>query len=251
MTAQAKKRPIREERWKHRLFTLASGKIAYQNAAAFLNRATGKVEPAALGTNFVFVGTFDEDVDASAGDLPVNVDLREEVVITYFANGTAGDAFAAASGNTRSLDFHKPAYALDDQTVSILATGKSLVGRVWDVDSAKGVGIEKVSLTGALAGNPALPAFVANASSPTDVTNGAFYDVLTTGAASTIVLPAATPDGTRAYFLADGTKNGHTVQYVDATGSVNLTTALTASKRHFVEVAKLGGKWFANAYVSP
>lgn len=96
-----------------------------------------------------------------------------------------------------------------------------------------------------------IPAYTANDSAPTSIPTGAIIDVPTTGAASTITLPAAPPDGTWAIFTADGTKNAHTVQYRDATGPTNLTTALTASKRHEVLVSALGGKWFANAYVSP
>ncbi len=53
------------------------------------------------------------------------------------------------------------------------------------------------------------------------------------------------------YFVADGTKNGHTVTYRDATGTVALTTALTASKRHLVVATFLNGLWNANAYVGP
>lgn len=94
-------------------------------------------------------------------------------------------------------------------------------------------------------------AYVANAATPASLVHDTTYDVPTTAAASTIALPAATADGTVVRFLADGTKNGHTVQYLDATGSVALTTALLASKRHLVVASKLGGKWFANAYVSP
>jgi len=66
-----------------------------------------------------------------------------------------------------------------------------------------------------------------------------------------VTLPASAPDGTFAYFTANGVLNANTVQYVDATGPTNITTALTASKRHLVVVVKRGGSWFANAYVSP
>jgi hypothetical protein len=96
-----------------------------------------------------------------------------------------------------------------------------------------------------------IPAYVANDSAPTAIPQGSVIDVPATAAASTITLPAAPVDGTWAVFLADGTKNANTVQYRDATGPTNLTTALTASKRHEVIVYALGGKWFANAYVSP
>jgi hypothetical protein len=57
--------------------------------------------------------------------------------------------------------------------------------------------------------------------------------------------------GTVLYFVANGTDNAHTVQYRDATGPTNITTALTASKRHMVIAAFLNGAWRANAYVSP
>ena len=79
----------------------------------------------------------------------------------------------------------------------------------------------------------------------------AVYDVPTTGAASTITLPASSIEGATIQFVADGTKNAHTVTYRDATGPTALTTALLASKRHLVVATYLGGKWFANAYVSP
>jgi len=84
-----------------------------------------------------------------------------------------------------------------------------------------------------------------------DPASGLIYDIPTTAAASTVTLPAAAAEGTILYFVADGTKNGHTVQYRDATGPVNLTTALTASKRHQVTAIYLNAKWTANAYVSP
>jgi hypothetical protein len=81
--------------------------------------------------------------------------------------------------------------------------------------------------------------------------NDMVFDVPTTGAASTITLPATAREGTRLYFAADGTKNAHTITYRDATGPVALTAALTASKRHLAVCQFLVGKWTANAMVSP
>jgi hypothetical protein len=86
---------------------------------------------------------------------------------------------------------------------------------------------------------------------PRDPRPGAIYDIPTTAGASTVTLPANALEGTEVTFVADGTKNGHTVQYRDATGPTNLTTALTLSKRHLVRCAFLNGKWVANAYVAP
>jgi hypothetical protein len=99
-----------------------------------------------------------------------------------------------------------------------------------------------------------LAAFAANAITPaaTALSHDAIYDVPTTAGVSTITLPAASAIGTRVSFCADGTKNGHTVQYIDATGSVALTTALLASKRHLVICVKESATiWVANAYVGP
>jgi hypothetical protein len=247
MSALITKRASPEGRWKQKLFNLAAGKIAFQGGAAFLNIATGYVEPASSSTGCLYLGTFIESVDASAGSLPVNVDLVQEIVFRRYANATAADAVAAT-------DVGNLAYFMDDQTVCITPAGRSVAGRIWDVDAVKGIAIEKVETSTPALVQPAATtpaAFVANDLVLTSVAQDAVYDVPTTAGVSTVTLPAAAPDGSRVLFAADGTKNGHTVQYRDATGPVALTTALLASKRHLVECVKRGGKWFANAYVSP
>lgn len=243
MTALDRNKTFKESHWKYRSFTLKSGKIAYEGAAACLELATAKVVPAANLPGLVFIGYFAEKVDASAADKPVNINLPEEIVLKWHVNATAGDAVAAT-------DVMKIAYVLDDQTVTITPT-PVVAGRIWAVDAVDGVAIQKLDNTSASGQQPAIAAYTANDSAPASLVNGGLYDVPTTGAASTITLPAAAPDGTTVHFAADGTKNGHTVTYRDATGPTNLTTALTASKRHLVIASKSGGKWFANAYVSP
>lgn len=243
MTAQANDRPRRTEVWKHKDFTLKSGTKAYKGARAALELATGYVIPGATGPGLLALGVFDELVDATSAAKAVSVDLEREVMIDFFVNGTAGDAVGAT-------DVGGVAYMLDDQTVSINPAGKSVAGRIWVVDAIKGVGIERNADLG-VAKATAEGAFTANDWAPANITHGAIYDVPTTAGASTITLPAAAPDGTVAYFFADGVKNGHTVQYRDATGSVNLTAALTLSKRHLAIVAKLGGKWAATVVAAP
>jgi hypothetical protein len=246
MTAMTAARPATESTWKYKRFTLKSGTKAFLNGAACLELATGKVVPAVStgGTGLVYLGLFAETVDATAADQLVNVDLVSEVRLKLFVNATAGDAVLAT-------DVGKIAYFLDDQTVTITRDGRAVAGRIWEVTSA-GVRIEKLpSIASDVLPTISAPAFVANDSVLTSVVSGAIYDIPATGAASTVTLPAASPDGTSARFVADGTKNAHTVQYRDATGPVNLTTALTAAKRHLVIVTKSGGKWFANAYISP
>jgi hypothetical protein len=249
MTALATNTDPSEVRWKYKQFTLASPNVAFQGAAIGYNPATQKVEPMpddASGGHLFFLGFAVSKVDASSADKTLNVDLIEEVVMHWFANAAGGDAVAAT-------DVTKLCYFIDDQTVTVTSEGNPVAGRVWAVDATKGVLVQKLASEGgaALASQPALAAFAAGDNAPAAIVNGAIYDVPTTAANSTITLPVAAPDGTVAYFVADGTKNGHTVTYRDATGPTALTTALTAAKRHLVTVAKRDGKWFANAYVSP
>ena len=79
--------------------------------------------------------------------------------------------------------------------------------------------------------------------------SGTVYDVATTGAASTISLPANAPDGTILYFVADGTKNGHTVTYRDVATAVS--AAATASKRHLATAVCLNNAWAVGLTVGP
>jgi hypothetical protein len=253
VTALANKRLSYRETWKFRQFTLASGNIAYPNGMATLDLSTGKVEPGHPETDLFVIGHFadHQPVDATSAEKLVNIDLGREIEIDWFGN----DSNSIAATDVGSL-----CYIKDDQTVTITPTGASIAGRIWAVDSVKGVAVEflaslpsaTASLDSLAAAKTTLTAFSSNninlGASPN---SGAIYDVPTTAAASTITLPATAGDGTILYFVADGTKNGHTVQYRDATGPANLTTALTASKRHMVIAAYLNGIWNANAYVSP
>lgn len=252
MTALAQDRMRSTERWKYKQFTLASGNIAYQGGIATLDLSTGKCEPGHAETDLFVIGTFAEYKDASAADALVNVDLGMEMEIEWFDN-SAGNPLAAA-------DVGSLCYVEDDQTVTKSPTGASVAGRVWGIDSVKGVAVQRLtalpatnaSLDGLAAVDTAPPAFAANdLVIPNNPNSGAIFDIPTTAAASTVTLPATAVEGTVIYFVADGTKNGHTVQYRDATGPVNLTTALTASKRHLVVATHLKDKWNANAYVSP
>lgn len=253
MTALAKGRQTTAERWTYKQFTLASGNIAYKGGLACIDLSTGKVEPGHAETDLLVIGKFDEDMDASAADKLVNVNLIREIEIEWWANATAGDAVVAT-------DLGSLVYVFDDQTVTRTSTGRSFAGRCWGVDSAKGVAVEKLQAV------PTMPATLEGmelaATSPgafaagdlviaNNPASGTVFELPATAANSTVTLPATAVEGTLIHFVADGTLNGHTVQYRDATGPVNLTTALTASKRHLVSCIFLNSKWRANAYVSP
>jgi hypothetical protein len=249
MTALVRERSRREESWKRKEFTLQEGFKALKGGAAALVLGTaGEVIPGESAAGLFIIGTFAKTVDATDAAKRVTVIFPEEIWVERFVNATGGDAVL-------STDIGRMAYQMDDQTVCITGAGRSVSGRVWDIDSVKGVAVEMRAAweggAGALSPSPEETTFTSNDWAPATIESGSTYIVPVTAGASTITLPAAAPNGTIAYFLADGTNNGHTVQYRDATGPVNLTTALTASKRHLVIVAKRDGVWAANAYVAP
>lgn len=244
MTALANKKQSSMERWNYKQFTLKSGHKAWENAAIFLELATSKVVVGTAAPGLLFIGTAAETVDATSADKLLNVRLGIELEVEWFAN-SEGAAEVLATDLGKIVDF------ADDATVSKTPTG-TVAGRVWAVSAADGVAVEKLQAV-PTDGKAALdaPDFVATDSVLEGVVNGAVYEIPETAAASTVTLPASPKDGDNCMFVADGTKNGHSVQYRDATGPANLTTALTASKRHLVVCVARAGKWFANAYVSP
>jgi hypothetical protein len=251
MTALANERQGHRESWQSHLFTLASGNKAWKNALIGIDLGSGKVVPATTRTDLFIIGVAAETVDATSADKLLNVRLAREIWVDWLNN----DATSIVATDLGAL-----CYLKDDQSVTITPTGASVAGRVWAVDSARGVAVEMLdavpagiaSLTGLIALETALTAFSSNnINLPATPVSGAMYEVPATGAASTITLPATADEGTVLYFVANGTDNAHTVQYRDATGPTNITTALTASKRHMVIAAFLNSAWRANAYVSP
>lgn len=245
-------RSTRENKVKHLSLPLAIGAKAFPGGIACVDWVAMKLVQGQPGAGLEAIGEFENDVaiDNSAGGATVQVlvNLDYEIELKYYDNDTVSPVLAA---NTFGICF-----ILDDHTVTMNPAGASAIGRIWDVDSVQGVGVQKLPAVRTPLGTPAaaaLGAFVANDLAPAAgiLQQDAVYDIPATGAASTVTLPAAAPDGTRLTFCADGTKNTQTVQYRDATGPTNLTTALTAAKRHLTVCVKENGKWFANAYVSP
>lgn len=252
MTALTKERMSSSERWRYKQFPLAVGNKGWKNGTAAIDLSTGKVEPGHAETDLFVIGKFAETVDATSAEKLINVDLCREVEIEWLEN-SAGSALDA--GDVGSL-----CYVEDDQTVTGDSTGTSIAGRVWAVDATRGVAVERLttipaspaSLVGLELDDTDPGAFASNDLDIADNPNsGAVYEIPATAAASTVTLPATAVEGTILHFVADGTLNGHTVQYRDATGPTNLTTALTASKRHMVTAIFLNSKWRAQAYVSP
>jgi hypothetical protein len=247
VTALAQERMRSYEKWTYHQFPLAVGNKAYKHAAVGIDLSTGKIEPAHAEADLLIIGVAAETIDATSVEKQLNVNLCTEIEVEWWAS----------AGGISATNLGSLCYFSDDQTVTLTPNG-ALAGRIWSYDSTKGVAVQKLS--GGTGGGTAAPflnetaavAFVSNDSIvAAEPASGALIDIPTTAAASTVTLPASAAEGTLLTFVADGTKNGHTVQYRDATGPTNLTTALTASKRHQVHAVFLNGKWTANAYVSP
>jgi hypothetical protein len=197
------------------------------------------------------VGVFLEDVDATAGARSVEVDLEREVLAQWWDNAAGGDAVLATQVGSLC-------YVYDDSTVTATSTGRSVCGRVWEVSPTKGVLVELIGDAVTVPSQRlktvvAAFTFTANDYAPTLAQlppSDSIVTVGTTAAAATVTLPDAAPEGYKLTFKADGTANGHTVTYRQATAPTNLTTALTASRRHIVELYFSGTTWAANAYVN-
>lgn len=184
----------------------------------------------------------------SAGDIRVEVDQGA----FYFANSTSTDLITTAHVG-------RLCYVVDDQTVALtagIAAMRPVAGVILAVRSDGQVAVQvglpsNVQFPQSI--NGVTPAQVGNdiILTAAAVINGATYTTGALAAASTFTLPAGAADGTIIYVVADGITNGFTLQFRDATGPVNLTAALTASKRIFAVCEKKAGLWYVNASSAP
>lgn len=119
---------------------LAAAVAAYEGGMACIDTSAGNVTKGASGNaNLVRVGEFQESLDNSAGTAttPVMVNLDKEIVCKWYDNATGAAAVVALFGD---------AYISDDHTVTVTAGSNSKAGRVWAIDSVKGVAVETTNL---------------------------------------------------------------------------------------------------------
>jgi len=120
---------------------LATGVKAYQGAALYLDTATNTVKPGVAGNqNLIPAGTAQETVDNTGGSstIPVMTRLYSEIAAQWFDNATGGAAITA---------LFSLAYVLDDHTVTNSPVNNSIAGRVWALDSKKGVLVQPLTGT--------------------------------------------------------------------------------------------------------
>lgn len=135
MTALSQGRQQIVERWTHHLFILAATFKAYKGGAVGLDATTGKVQPmSAAAADLIYIGNFDEEIDATEADALVQVDLGMEVEVRRYENDAGSLVDAADVGAVCNF--------LDDQTVTMGAG--PVAGRVWHVDPVLGVAVEKL-----------------------------------------------------------------------------------------------------------
>ncbi len=114
--------------------------IAYSGGMACIDSADGCVKPGVSGiTTLTRVGNFAESVDNSAntGSANVLVKLDKEIKAQWYDNATGGAAV---------VTLFTSAYVLDDHTVTATQGSNSVAGRVWAIDTVKGVLIETTNL---------------------------------------------------------------------------------------------------------
>jgi hypothetical protein len=135
MAAQTQKRIVRPVQFKTKEIA-ASAATYYQGSTVCFDTSVGRIVKATASTTLLPIGFSSEDkVIANNGDL-LHVTLFREVTAYWFAN-LGGDAVVAG-------DLGKLCFLDDDQTVRKTdnTNANSVAGRIWAVDSVRGVLVE-------------------------------------------------------------------------------------------------------------
>lgn len=109
----------------------------FQGGGACIDVATATCKKMASGnTNLVRVGNFEESADNTGALAPyVLVRLDFERFGTWYDSATGGGAVTVSN-------LFADVYMLDDHTVTTSSSGNAKAGRVWKVDTVKGVLVE-------------------------------------------------------------------------------------------------------------
>jgi hypothetical protein len=108
-------------------YPVTAGVKCFSGGIAVLD-ASGYVKPGVTGTGLVTVGRFNEYVDNTGG---ANGAKRAAVQAGVFGYSNS----PAGADNITITEIGDVVYVVDDQTVAKVATGRSVAGRVVDLDS--------------------------------------------------------------------------------------------------------------------
>ena len=133
-------RQHRHEEWSTYTGTLLAAEVAEKGNIACIQTSSGKIVAGDAATGLIPIGTFMETKTAPVGDTTIKIRLFRKVNIDWFANDAGGTPADAG-------DVGSNCYVLDAATVSMDddSAGRSVAGRVWAVDSLKGVAVEMVA----------------------------------------------------------------------------------------------------------
>jgi len=108
----------------------------WQGGRACVDTTAGLVAKGFASATLIPIGVFTESQSTPSGGT-VHVALDREVIARWYVNSASTDQITAA-------DLLKDVYAVDDQTVAKTSgsSTRSIAGRVWKVDSVKGVLVE-------------------------------------------------------------------------------------------------------------
>ena len=133
--------------WDNVTIPLASGGTATRgNVVGVLygTHTATEITTTAIAVPMIPLGMPLEDRVQANGDVDVNIELFNGVNLEYFDNDTASGAITIAS------NFLQKVYFKDAHTVTTLKNSSSnyypIAGIVWDVDSVKGVGIQRIGV---------------------------------------------------------------------------------------------------------
>jgi hypothetical protein len=120
----------------------AKNEAVWKGGLACFDTSTGLVAKGFASTTLIPIGTFADD-SAAAANKTVVVELFRELEAIWMVNAGGGDAVAAA--NIGGL-----AYIRDDNTVGVDddTNTLSVMGRVWKIDTVKGVLVEPLQSAG-------------------------------------------------------------------------------------------------------
>ena len=120
----------------------AKNEAVWKGGIACWDTSTGLVAKGFASTTLIPIGTYAEDREAVASGT-VLVNLFREINAVWMPNAGGGDAVVAA-------DLGGLAYLADDNTVqnNDATNTLSVFGRIWKLDSTKGVLVEPMDTAG-------------------------------------------------------------------------------------------------------
>jgi hypothetical protein len=139
-------RIVSEEDWGVASYVLANAVVAEKGKMACIDTSLGQVTKGKASTTLLPIGTFMENLTGD-GTAEVLVKLFDEIRAYWWENDDEPNNVAAE-------DIGQECYVLDDETVTMDATGHSKAGRVLAVNSTYGVLVQSgMAVTGPAGAN--------------------------------------------------------------------------------------------------